>query len=139
MFTISHLDWIEWSAFLTTGHVIIALVVLLLFFGPSRLPELSRALGRSIKDFKKGMNDIKDELENADQPKQPPQVSVPPVAPVAPPVAPYVAVAPPAAPPVAPAAAAPAAPPVAPPAERPAGQQQQPADSFPTDGDPRKN
>jgi sec-independent protein translocase protein TatA len=149
MFTITHIDWIAWSAVLSGWHVALLLIFALLVFGPKRLPELSRALGRSIKDFKKGMNEIKDDLENADQPKQPPQVSVPPAAPVAPPVPPVVAAAPPAAPPVAPLTAPPVAPLTAPPVaplaappgeQRPAGQQQPPpADWFPSDGDPRKS
>src|SRR5450830_1925192 len=98
MFTCTYIDWIAWSGVLSPWHLGVLLLIVLLVFGPSRLPELSRALGRSIKDFKKGLNEIKDDLENADQPKQPPQVSVPPAAPVAPPVPPVVAAAPPAAP-----------------------------------------
>lgn len=34
---------------------IIVLVVLLLFFGPKRLPLLSRSIGESIKEFKGGI------------------------------------------------------------------------------------
>lgn len=117
MFTFTHIDWIVWSGTLSPWHLGLLLLIVLLVFGPSRLPELSRALGRSIKDFKKGLSDIKDDLENADQPKQPPQVSVPPIAPVAPSVPPVIA----------------AAPPVVP----PAAQQPPRTDSFPSDGDPR--
>lgn len=34
---------------------LIVLVVLLLFFGPKRLPALSRSIGESIKEFKGGI------------------------------------------------------------------------------------
>ena len=34
---------------------LIVLVILLLFFGPKRLPALSRAIGESIKEFKGGI------------------------------------------------------------------------------------
>ena len=35
---------------------VIVLVVLLLFFGPKRLPMLSRSIGESIKEFKGGVD-----------------------------------------------------------------------------------
>jgi len=35
---------------------IVVLIVLLLFFGPKRLPMLSRSIGESIKEFKGGIN-----------------------------------------------------------------------------------
>jgi len=38
---------------LTDGLVV--LIVLLLFFGPKRLPMLSRSIGESIKEFKGGI------------------------------------------------------------------------------------
>ena len=34
---------------------LIVLVILLLFFGPKRLPALSRAIGESLKEFKGGI------------------------------------------------------------------------------------
>ncbi len=38
-------------------ELIIILVVLLLLFGAKRLPELSRSLGRSINEFKRGKSE----------------------------------------------------------------------------------
>jgi sec-independent protein translocase protein TatA len=35
---------------------VIVLLVLLLFFGPKRLPMLSRSIGESIKEFKGGID-----------------------------------------------------------------------------------
>lgn len=39
-------------------ELIIILVVALLIFGPKKLPEMGSAIGKSIKEFKKGVNDI---------------------------------------------------------------------------------
>ena len=42
---------------LGTMELLIVLVVLVLFFGSSRLPKLARSLGQAQKEFKKGVND----------------------------------------------------------------------------------
>jgi sec-independent protein translocase protein TatA len=41
-------------------HLIVILVIVLIIFGPGKLPELGEGLGKSIKAFKKAMNE-KDE------------------------------------------------------------------------------
>ena len=41
--------------------IIIALVVIVLF-GGKKIPELARGLGKSIQEFKKAKNEIKDEI-----------------------------------------------------------------------------
>jgi sec-independent protein translocase protein TatA len=39
--------------------------VLLLLFGPKKLPEIGRALGQGIGNFKKSLNEAQDEVKNA--------------------------------------------------------------------------
>ncbi len=39
-------------------ELIIVLVVALLIFGPKKLPEMGSAIGKSIKEFRKGMNEL---------------------------------------------------------------------------------
>ena len=38
-------------------ELVIVLVVLLLLFGAKRLPEIARSVGKSTKEFKKGIQD----------------------------------------------------------------------------------
>ena len=38
-------------------HLIIILVVALLIFGPSRLPEIGKAVGKTIREFQTGMKE----------------------------------------------------------------------------------
>ncbi len=45
------------------GHLIILFVVVLLF-GGKRLPELGSALGRGLREFKKGIEGKNDEDKN---------------------------------------------------------------------------
>ena len=42
-------------------ELLIILVIVLVLFGANRLPELARSLGSSVKEFKKGVNEVKGE------------------------------------------------------------------------------
>ncbi|MBI4716721.1 MAG: twin-arginine translocase TatA/TatE family subunit [Planctomycetes bacterium] len=53
-----------------TTEWIIILVVALLVFG-RRLPDVARSLGKSIVEFKKGIREVKDDIEQADRPATP--------------------------------------------------------------------
>lgn len=46
------------------GELVVILLIALLIFGAARLPEIGRALGRAIKEFKKGANEAEDDLED---------------------------------------------------------------------------
>lgn len=46
------------------SELLIILFLVLLFFGPKRLPEVAEAIGRSIRKFKKSTQEIKDEIES---------------------------------------------------------------------------
>lgn len=48
-------------------EIIILFAVVLLIFGPKRLPELSRALGRSFTDFKRGIRDSREGRESEEE------------------------------------------------------------------------
>lgn len=45
-------------------ELIIILVVILLIFGPSKLPEIGKSFGKSIREFKKASKDIKDSISD---------------------------------------------------------------------------
>ena len=42
--------------------LIIILVIALIVFGPSKLPQLGRAVGQTLKEFKNSTKDIVDEV-----------------------------------------------------------------------------
>ena len=47
----------------TTELLVIGLVVLL-FFGGKKIPELMKGLGKGVKSFKDGMNGVEEELKD---------------------------------------------------------------------------
>jgi len=57
---------------LGTTEVLVIMVVILIFFGAKRIPELARGLGKGIREFKDATKEIKNDIENAasdDSPK----------------------------------------------------------------------
>ncbi|MBM3314654.1 twin-arginine translocase TatA/TatE family subunit [candidate division WOR-3 bacterium] len=50
------------------GEWLIILLVVLLLFGASRIPELMRSMGRGVREFKKGMKEIESD-DDTDQKK----------------------------------------------------------------------
>lgn len=45
-----------------TGEIIIIALVVLLIFGGKKIPELMKGLGKGVKSFKDGMNEIEKEI-----------------------------------------------------------------------------
>jgi len=45
-------------------ELIVIFVIALIIFGPRKLPELGRSLGRSINEFKKASNELRSTLED---------------------------------------------------------------------------
>ena len=70
-------------------EMLVILVIALIIFGPRKLPELGKSLGRSLAEFKRASNDLKSTLEEEirveEQQKRVESTPIPP-APVAPPV-----------------------------------------------------
>jgi twin arginine-targeting protein translocase, TatA/E family len=51
-----------------TGIILLVLLALLLF-GPNKLPELGRAVGRTLREFKSGAREIMDEDDRKEKDK----------------------------------------------------------------------
>jgi sec-independent protein translocase protein TatA len=54
-------------------ELIVILIVALIVFGPKRLPEIGRTLGRSLQEFRRASNDLRQEFERQVESPTPPQ------------------------------------------------------------------
>ncbi len=55
---------------LGTGEIIIIALVILLIFGGKKIPELMRGVGKGVRNFKEGVNGVKEEIEKTDEPEK---------------------------------------------------------------------
>lgn len=71
---------------LSTWHWVIALVIILIIFGPDRLPQLAKAVGKSMRELKEGMSGVGQEMQQTmkEPPSTPAQTTTPPAAPATP-------------------------------------------------------
>ncbi len=51
-------------------HLIVILVIVLIIFGPGKLPELGNSLGKAIRGFKKAMEDPEKPGTKQEDPKK---------------------------------------------------------------------
>ncbi len=54
------------------GHLLIILAIVLVLYGPRNLPQIGSALGKTIRDFKKAMNEPAPDERAPAPPKDPP-------------------------------------------------------------------
>jgi sec-independent protein translocase protein TatA len=44
------------------GEIVIIALIVLLLFGGRKIPELMRGIGKGVRSFKEGINDVKEEI-----------------------------------------------------------------------------
>ena len=50
-----------------TWEIVLIVLVILLLFGGRKIPELMRGLGKGVKSFKQGMNEVEKEIKEIDE------------------------------------------------------------------------
>ena len=61
-------------------ELLVILVIALLVFGPKRLPEIGRTIGKSLREFRQASSDIRSEIQrnlDLDAPPAPPSFDPP--------------------------------------------------------------
>ena len=60
--------------FIGGGHfwiILLVLAIILIIYGPGKLPEVGGAIGRGIKEFRKASSDLTDEIKKGVEPSPP--------------------------------------------------------------------
>lgn len=47
------------------GELLLILFIVFIFFGPKKLPELGKSIGKGIREFRGAMRGIQEDIENA--------------------------------------------------------------------------
>lgn len=65
------------------GELLVIALFILIFFGPKKIPDIARSLGRAVREFKRAMRDVQSEIQsvagidlNSDLDLTPPQSEV---------------------------------------------------------------
>ena len=56
---------------LGTGEIILILLIILIFFGAKKIPELAQGLGKGMREFRKAAKDIQEEIDRPEDQKKP--------------------------------------------------------------------
>jgi sec-independent protein translocase protein TatA len=47
------------------SEILVILLVVFIFFGPKKMPELGKNLGKGIREFRNAMKGIREDIENS--------------------------------------------------------------------------
>ena len=59
---------IKYPLMFGTWEIVLIVLVIVLIFGGKKIPELMKGLGKGVKSFKEGMNEVEKEIKDADKP-----------------------------------------------------------------------
>jgi len=54
-------------------EIVLIVLVIVLIFGGKKIPELMKGVGKGVKSFKEGMNEVEDQINQADPAKPAPK------------------------------------------------------------------
>ena len=55
---------------LGAGGIIVICLIVLLLFGGKKIPELMKGIGKGVRSFKEGINNIEKDIEGAGTPEE---------------------------------------------------------------------
>lgn len=50
---------------LGAGEIIVIVLVVLILFGPKRIPDIAKTFGKGMKEFRRAFKDVEDEIKNS--------------------------------------------------------------------------
>jgi TatA/E family protein of Tat protein translocase len=69
-----------WSGTPGLGEILIVFIAILLLFGPRRLPEIARTIGKALEELRRASQDFRDQIMRLDEtpPRDVPSEELPP-------------------------------------------------------------
>lgn len=55
---------------LGTAEIVIIILVILIFFGAKKIPELAQGVGKGMKEFKKALKDVDEDAKSTSENKE---------------------------------------------------------------------
>lgn len=52
---------------LGTGEIILIIIAILILFGAKKIPELAQGIGKGMKEFKKALKDVEEDIKDPDK------------------------------------------------------------------------
>ena len=56
------------------GEILLILLVILIFFGSKKIPEIARGMGKGIAEFRKAMNEVQQNIKEEIEKPLPPKI-----------------------------------------------------------------
>ena len=50
------------------GELLVIMFVIFIFFGPKKMPEIGKNIGRGLREIRKAMNSVQKDIENVTKP-----------------------------------------------------------------------
>ena len=57
--------------FIGTWELVLIILIIVLIFGGKKIPELMKGVGKGVKSFKQGLNEVEDQVNQADASDKP--------------------------------------------------------------------
>ncbi|MCX6170688.1 MAG: twin-arginine translocase TatA/TatE family subunit [Ignavibacteriales bacterium] len=54
---------------LGAGEILLIVLVVLILFGSKKIPELAQGIGKGMREFKKALNDVQEDIKITDKPE----------------------------------------------------------------------
>ena len=56
---------------LGAGEILLIVLAILILFGAKKIPELAQGIGKGMREFKKAMKEVEDDIKSIDKPDTP--------------------------------------------------------------------
>ncbi|MCL5268168.1 MAG: twin-arginine translocase TatA/TatE family subunit [Bacteroidetes bacterium] len=57
------------------GEIFLIVIVVIVLFGPKRIPDIMQSVGKGVREFKRAMRDVQDEVNKAIEEKPEPKMT----------------------------------------------------------------